>query len=108
MDGKYEIGIKISREDARKVLARLATDTDFRERLEENPVDELAELGITIPRDLLPDEVTLPPMREIAHLLYAGDSVLDETASPFGLLIIFVFGAMPVTMGRSPAGDGAV
>jgi hypothetical protein len=52
--------------------------------------------------------VSLPPMREIAHLLYAGDSVLDETASPFGLLIIFVFGAMPVTMGRSPAGDGAV
>jgi len=30
-----------------------------------------------------------------------------ETASPFGWLIVFVFGAMPVTTRRSPSHDGA-
>lgn len=107
MKGKYEIELNISREKAHEVLVKLATNTAFRNQLQEDPVEQLAKLGIKIPRDLLPPEIKLPPPREIEHILYAADNLLDETASPFGLLIVFVFGAMPVTMGPSPAGDGA-
>jgi hypothetical protein len=107
MEGEYQIKLSISREDARKFLAALATDDELRENVEANPTEELGKRGIVVSRDLLPEEVRLPPKKELAHILYAADSLLDETASPFGLLLLFVFGAMPVTMGRSPAGDGA-
>lgn len=107
MESGYEINLSISREDARKFLAKLATDTDFRDQVADNPTEELGKVGIVISRELLPDTVSLPSKKEIAHILYAGDSMWGETASPFGWLIVFVFGAMPVTTGRSPTGDGA-
>lgn len=106
MEGSYKIDINISREDARRFLAELATDDELRTAVEEDPVAVLAKRGINVPRELLPDEVTLPSKKEIVHILYAADSLLDETASPFGLLVVFVFGAMPVIGGRSPGGDG--
>jgi hypothetical protein len=106
-EARYEISLSISRENARKFLARLATEPDFRDWVEANPVDALGEEGIFISRELLPETVKLPPQKEIAHILYAGDSMWGETASPFGWLIVFVFGAMPVTAPRSPSGDGA-
>lgn len=107
MKGNYEIDINIGRDDARRFLADLATDDDLRDAVAKDPVGVLAERGINVSRELLPDEVKLPSKKEIVHILYAADSLLDETASPFGLLVVFVFGAMPVIGGRSPGGDGA-
>ena len=107
MEGDYQITFNISREDARRFLADLATDDAFRKDVEADPVAELGGRGITVSRDVFPDTVKLPSKKEIAHILYAGDSLHEETASPFGWLIVFVFGAMPVTTGRSPAGDAA-
>jgi hypothetical protein len=104
---RYEIRLDITREDARKFLAELATNEDVREAVELEPVSELAARGIDISPELLPEKVKLPPSREIEHILYAADSMWGETASPFGWLIVFVFGAMPVTEGRSPSRDGA-
>ena len=75
--------------------------------MQARPTEELEEVGIFISRELLPEEVILPEKKEIAHILYAGDSLWGETASPFGWLIVFVFGAMPVTTRRSPSHDGA-
>jgi hypothetical protein len=107
MEGNYNIDINIGRDDARRFLAELATNDKLRMEVEEDPVGVLAGRGINVPRELLPDVVTLPSKKEIVHILYAADSLLDETASPFGLLVVFVFGAMPVIGGRSPGGDGA-
>jgi hypothetical protein len=107
MEGDYQISFSISRDEARRFLAALATDDATRDAVEKDPVGQLAERGINVSAGLLPDVVRLPSKKEIVHILYAGDSLLEETASPFGLLIIFVFGAMPVTTRRSPAGDGA-
>jgi hypothetical protein len=108
MEGPYQINFSISREDARKLLADLATDDDLRGAVEADAAEALRGRGIDISEGMLPDKVVLPPKREIAHILYAGDSALGETASPFGLLVlVVVFGAMPLTMRRSSAGDGA-
>src|SRR5690348_17025262 len=107
MEGSYLIDLSIGRDEARQFLFDLATDDELRQAVQANPVEELGNRGIRYPRELLPDEVKLPPRKEVTHILYAADSLLDETASPFGLLVIFVFGAMPVTGGRSPGGDGA-
>jgi hypothetical protein len=103
MQGEYTITAKVSREDARKFLAELATNDELRARIEENAHEELSNLGLEVSPTLIPDTVRLPPKKEIVHLLYAADSAV-ETASPFGLLILFVvLGAMPMTT----AGDGA-
>jgi hypothetical protein len=108
MEGNYSIDVKISRERAREFLARLATDPDFKAQVEADPNGALRELNITFDPELFPEgSVKLPPNKEIEHILYAGDSVWPESASPFGWLIVFVFGAMPVTEGRPPSGDGA-
>ena len=107
MEGDYQISFNISRDDARRFLADLATDDAFRESVEADAVGELRKRGIDVAPGLVPETVKLPPKKEIAHILYAGDSVHPETASPFGLLVVFVFGAMPVTTRRSPTGDGA-
>jgi hypothetical protein len=111
MEGRYEIEFKVSRDAARQFLAALATDEAVRASLESGPegaAAELQKLGIEIDAASLPATITLPPPKEIEHILYAGDSLVGETASPFGLLVLFVvFGAMPVTTRRSPAGDGA-
>lgn len=107
MSSSYRVNISISRANARKFLAKLATDPATRKAVENDPVGQLKKIGITVPKNMLPAQVKLPPEKEILLLLYAGDSAHPGTASPFGLLIVFVFGAMPVTAGRLPAGDGA-
>jgi len=107
MEGNYSVDVKISREEAREFLARLATDPAFKRKVEEAPNVALRELNITFEPELFEGSVKLPPNKEIEHILYAGDSVWPESASPFGWLIVFVFGAMPVTEGRPPSRDGA-
>jgi hypothetical protein len=107
MEGNYTIDVKISREEAREFLAKLATDPDFKQQVEEDPNGALRELNITFDPELFTGSVKLPANKEIEHILYAGDSVWPESASPFGWLIVFVFGAMPVTEGRPPSRDGA-
>jgi hypothetical protein len=106
--GDYQINFATDREKARSFLARLATESQLREELKSEPERVLFdEVGITIDRERLPDEIKLPAEKEIEHLLYAADSAV-ETASPFGLLVLFVvFGAMPMTAPRSPTRDGA-
>jgi hypothetical protein len=110
MKGEYRINLNISREEARKFLFELASDDELRARIEggrDSALEELGRRNIEVTPEILPDPVRLPPKKEIDHILYAADSLLDETASPFGLLVVFVFGAMPVTAGRTTDGDAA-
>lgn len=109
--GEYQINLNVSREEARKFLFRLASEEELRNKFDGQRRDDAlaalaAELEIDVKGDF-PETVKLPPKKEIMHLLYAADSALDQTASPFGLLVVFVFGAMPVTAGRTPGGDAA-
>lgn len=108
MKDTYRIEANISRNAARKLLADLATKDKFRAQVENAPIETLRDFGLIVEGDELPETVTLPPKREIAHLLYTGDSVVPEDASPFGWLVLFVvFGAMPVTTSDQPAAHGA-
>ncbi len=52
---------------------RVAKDRDFRARLENDPVAALAELGITVSPNDIPDPVQLPSAQEI-------EAALDEFA----------------------------
>jgi hypothetical protein len=109
MAGRYEIRASISREKARELLALLARDDDFRARVEETPRTVLFEYRIDVSHDTLPEQVSLPEKEAIEELLARADAMVPESASPFGLLALFVvFGAMPVVAaGPPPAGDGA-
>ena len=51
--------------DAQKLLERLATDDDFRARMEADPVAALAEYGFVIDPKIAPHAVSLPPKEHI-------------------------------------------
>jgi putative modified peptide len=103
----YEIKASISREKARELIELLATDDDFRARFQENPRSILFEYRIDVSHQTLPETVTLPEKKAIQQLLSLAESIVPESASPFGLLALFVvFGAMPVRTGGRPAADG--
>jgi hypothetical protein len=103
----YEIKSYISREKAIELINLLADDEDFRARFQENPRTVLFEYRIDVSAETLPEQVTLPDPDAIRELLTLGETIIPESASPFGLLALFVvFGAMPVITGGRPAVDG--
>jgi hypothetical protein len=104
MAKRYEIQTAISREKALELLNNLK-DPDFRARFEESPRTILFEYRIDVAPDTLPETVTLPDDPEkIEALITAAESLLPESAAPFGLLaLVLVFGAMPMVA----SGDSA-
>ncbi len=70
MDGYDDVGIqlRVTRAQARQFAEGLKQD-EFRQRLEEDPRTVLAEYGIEIPPDLLPDRVQLPEPGDLEELL---------------------------------------
>lgn len=103
----YEIKADISRDKAIELINKLAEDEDFRARFEESPRTLLFEYRIDVSPETLPERITLPEPDAIRELLSLGQSIIPESASPFGLLALFVvFGAMPVRTGGRPAADG--
>lgn len=107
MGNRYEIRTAISRRKATELLMRLRDDDEFRARFEESPRSILFEYRIDVAPDSLPEVVTLPEKDQIGTLLATANEIVPESASPFGLLVLFVvFGAMPVVTGGQPAGDG--
>lgn len=54
-----------TQENARKLLERLATDDDFRAKMEADPVAAFAEHGFTIDPSIAPAKVQLPSKEEI-------------------------------------------
>lgn len=104
MAKRYEITMAISREEALELLHKLK-DPKFRKKFEQSPRTILFEYRIDLAPDTLPETVTIPDDPEkIEALIHAAESVLPESASPFGLLALFiVFGAMPVVT----SGDSA-
>jgi putative modified peptide len=75
MNGEEPIvEIRISPRQAEELVDRLVNDTEFRERLAQNPTAELAQYGISIPPALLPERVELPSPDEVRQALDAIDA----------------------------------
>jgi putative modified peptide len=103
----YHIKADISREKAISLIERLANDDDFRAEFTTNPRTILLDHRIDVSPETLPEEIVLPDKEKIAQLLEQARSMVPESASPFGLLALFVaFGAMPVITRGRPAADG--
>jgi putative modified peptide len=56
----------VSKDTLGKIIDRLASDDDFRDRLTKNPKATLAEYGLEVDESKLPAERTLAPKEEIA------------------------------------------
>jgi putative modified peptide len=107
-DHVVQITVSGTREQAHAFLKRLASDDDFRARLEANPRTVLAENGIEFTPDdqfSVPETVNLPPKSELEQLLEEMGEP-DETGmvnkSALGracYAIVFKYGyAMPFTL----------
>jgi putative modified peptide len=59
------VEIRMSPQQADELVDRLVNDTEFRERLTQNPIEELARYGISVPPALLPERVELPSPDEV-------------------------------------------
>jgi putative modified peptide len=68
------VEIRISPRQAEELVDRLINDTEFRERLAQNPNAEFAQYGISIPPALLPERVELPSPDEVRQALDAIDA----------------------------------
>jgi hypothetical protein len=55
--------------DARRFINDLATDDAVRRRVERDPRAALAGYGISVPAELVPDEVRLPTREQLQYLL---------------------------------------
>jgi putative modified peptide len=66
---RIEVSMELTSAEAFEFLTRLATDDDFRERLQSDPVPALSEYHITVSDPRLVANVTLPPKADVQQLL---------------------------------------
>ena len=85
------VEIRISPRQAKELADRLINDTDFRERLAQNPNAELSQYGISVPQVLLPERVELPSPDELrqARDAIAVDEFGDDSGDIAKFLPIF-------------------
>jgi hypothetical protein len=108
------ITVAMSRDEAYDFLKELAEDDDVRARVEADPGTELANRGIVISRQLLPEQAQLASKEQIAELLASmGDDPADKLGRPKGeawsfhlLCYVFMLGALPFAE-REAEHDGA-
>jgi|SRR5438552_9735318 len=63
-----DIQVRMTRAQAREFAEGL-TDDEFRGRLEQNPREVLAQYGIELPSQLIPENVSLPQGSEVEQIL---------------------------------------
>ena len=71
--------------EIRAFLTRVATDPDYRARLERDPVNTLAELGVTIDpeKDVPPGGIRLPSNEEILRRLDELVRIIELNLMPY-------------------------
>ena len=79
---KVDIEIRMTRAQARE-FAQGLTDDEFRARLEQSPREVLAEYGIDLPSQLIPENVSLPQGSEVEQVLYRWPEIAE--AAVFGV-----------------------
>jgi len=105
-----DIRITTTPEQVIEFLERLTDDDDFRGRYEQNTLEVLAEYGIHLPSEGMPEGVTAPP-REILEnartQLYAARDRGDEMFGFFGWGFVFFsfMGLRSFRSFRPPSGD---
>jgi hypothetical protein len=100
---KGTINVAISRDEAFEFLKQLTEDDDLRAKVQADPGGVLADRGIEISRELLPEQARLASKEQIGELLVLlGDDPSDKLGRtkgeswPFHLLsTVFMFGALP-------------
>jgi hypothetical protein len=65
---ELSVVLRLTPKRAREFEDRLATEEEFRQRLEQSPNEVLAEYGIEIAPELIPEQVTLPTKEELSDL----------------------------------------
>jgi putative modified peptide len=65
------LNLNITPNEAHEFLLKLSTDDNFRDRLERNPTEVLAEHHISIPSELVPGIAALPPKEVVQEALSA-------------------------------------
>jgi putative modified peptide len=78
--GPTGITLEIEPEAALELLTRLATDTEFRDSVEADPVAALGEYGISVDPSAVPAKVRLPPRRFIKKTI----RLIEEEELQFG------------------------
>ncbi len=96
-------------ERALEIVQRLATDDAFRDEFESEPAAALAEYGIAVDPEKVPESVELPPKEELADLVeVAGepddDGYLELPTDDF-IVLGRILGAMAFVEGEQ--GDHA-
>jgi hypothetical protein len=64
------LNLRITPREAHDFIVKLSTDDEFRIRLQQNPAEVLAEHHISIPLELIPGVVALPPKELVQEALY--------------------------------------
>jgi hypothetical protein len=94
----------INDKEAEQFLRDLATDSELRDRFEQNPRGVLLEYRIDVPAESLPETIRLPSEDEIEQFLQQHLS-LGTSHGVLGFAILYwVLGAMPLVVAE---GDGA-
>jgi hypothetical protein len=109
MPPPYEVRVNITRQQAHDLILRLAEDGELRAQFEVDTQTMLAQYGIEVSPGTLPEQVTLPDPNAIRDFLEMAETrILPETASPLGLLALFIIiAAGPVVTRDRPVVDGS-
>jgi putative modified peptide len=87
------IEIRISPSQAEALVEKLINDMEFRERLAQDPNEELRQYGISVPPALIPERVELPSPDEIRQARDAMDAEYGEQ-KPY--MPYMLFGLLPL------------
>lgn len=72
----FDVSFRLSPDQARAFVERVTSDDDFRAALTDDPGRVLAEFGIDVPPELLPEQVSLPSKHELEAIHQVFDWVL--------------------------------
>jgi hypothetical protein len=73
--GSVAVSFSFGRAEADEFLRRIAEDDEYREYLTKDPVRALAESGITISGDAVPETIDLPSKEEVNWLFRKSGTV---------------------------------
>lgn len=72
MGGELRLRIDTGRDQAVEFVSRLASDDDFRARLQNDPKAVLWDYGVEVAPELIPATIELPPKEDVQAFLEAG------------------------------------
>jgi hypothetical protein len=106
-----DIRITTTPEQAIEFLERLTDDDDFRARYEQNTLELLAEYGVHLPPQGLPEGIQAPPRELLANTrdqLYGARDRGEEMFGFFhwGLVFFSFMGLRSFRSFRPPSGEG--